>query len=253
MQLREPVPGFDGAINFLLAPQKVGEGNQSIGTSRHHVMKQRIRVRTHAPAGTQGRIDQRNVILDDDVEFAQRTVDFAVDEKEICRFPCHIRGRRLGLQRAVKCHSLVGDVPGYLIRARQIEPVAGIVRVQFDGASQAVDGRLRIAGNKFKVAPEPMAIVCISRRETYRQLQLRQFLPRREDAGGELFADKKEINAGKKNHAGSELPTSAGCKWNAQNSDPGVRRLRLIRTSITRRNKSLQTAFGCSAFPTGSS
>jgi hypothetical protein len=141
------------------------------------------------------------------VEFAQGAVDIAVDQKKVRRFPRHIGSGRLGLQRAFQCRSLASEIAGYLIRARQIEPIVGIVGVEGDGGPKAANGGLRIAGNQRKVAPEPMAIVGISRRETHRALQRGQLGTRGENASGKLRARKKKIDDGESNQTHRQLPT----------------------------------------------
>ena len=111
------------------------------------------------PASVARAIDvYKRQVLDDDVEFAQGAFDVAVDEKKVGRFPRHIGSGGLGQQRTIQCRSLPGEIPVYLICGRQIEPIVGIVGIERNRGSKAVDGRLRIAGNKCEVASEPVAI-----------------------------------------------------------------------------------------------
>src|SRR5450631_806851 len=208
VQLGEPGPDLDSALGFLFAAQQIEKGYEGIRASRHHVAEQSVCVRTHAPARTQSGIHQRSVVLDDDVEFAQRAVDIAVDEKKVRRFPRDIGSGGLGLQRAIQRCSLARVVPGYLICGGQIEPVAGIVRVESDGGPKTLDGGLRIRGDKREVASQSMAIVRISWREAHRALQRWQLRTRSKQAGRELFAGKENVDTGKEGHTESELPTS---------------------------------------------
>src|SRR5258708_28523283 len=129
------------------------------------------------PAGTQGGIRERNIVLDDDMEFAQGAVDIAIDEKKISCFPRHIGGGGLGLQSAIERRSPACEVPDYLIGGGQIEPITGIVRVESDRRSKALDGGLRISRNKCKVASEPMTGVRIGGREAHGAPQQRQIPP----------------------------------------------------------------------------
>ena len=122
------------------------------------------------------------------MEFAQGAVDIASDEEKVCRLPRHIGSGGLGLQRAIQCRSLAREIASYLIGRGQIQPTVGIVGVERDGGSKAVDRRLRVAGHKRKVASEPMAIVGISRRQTHRAFQRWQLRARSENAGRKLRA-----------------------------------------------------------------
>src|SRR5208282_4568665 len=54
VQLSKPLPGLDGAFGFLLILQECEKVDQGIGAGRHHLEKKSVRVRTHAPAFTQG-------------------------------------------------------------------------------------------------------------------------------------------------------------------------------------------------------
>src|SRR5260370_632794 len=140
-------------------------------------------------------------------EMWKGAVDGAVEEKRVGRVQSHTRRGGLGLQRAIQRNSLAVDVSGYLICGCEIEPIAGLVGIERHSGSKALDGRLRISGNKCKVAPEPMAIVRISRREAHRALQRWQIRTRGEDAGGEFCAGQKQIDAGHNGQTCSELPT----------------------------------------------
>src|SRR5271165_6292568 len=108
----------------------------------------------------------------------------------------------------IECRSLSGDIPGDLIGACEIKPIVGIVWIEGNRGAKVFDSRLRVAGDKGKVAPETVTIVCVTRRKPNCKLQSGQLRTRDEKAGGKLFADEKQVEADEKNHDSSQLPAS---------------------------------------------
>ena len=50
-------------------------------------MEKGVRIGTNPPTRRQGSVREGVIVLDDDAEFTQRTIDVAIDQKEIRRFP----------------------------------------------------------------------------------------------------------------------------------------------------------------------
>ena len=101
------------------------------------------------------------------------------------------------------------DVSGNLICAGQVEPVVGVVGIEFDRRSKALDGGLGIAGDEGLVATESMAVVGVAGREAHGAFAAWIIRGRAAKyAGCKFFAGQKNIDECEKRETGKQLPTA---------------------------------------------
>lgn len=191
------IPRNIGGGDFLLGNQQTQEGKIEIRPLGQSVVEYLISIAAGTPAKLESRVGGIRIVRQNGVEVRESFGYVSLQKEKIGGLPSDMRRHRIGRGGALNGFCLLIGVAGELIGTREIEPVAGLVRIQLYRNLEIANGVIQSRHREREITSEDGGIVRV------RGLQANGFLdiglagPRGKVCGPKRTRGKGQIDRGK--------------------------------------------------------
>ena len=129
MKADQMIPCNIGGGDFLFRNQQTQEGKIQIGSLGQSVIEDLIGIAAGTPAQLKSRVGGIGIVRKYGSEIRKSFGNVSLQKEKIRRLPGNMRRHRIGRGGALNGFRLLIGLACELIGAREIEPVAGLVRI----------------------------------------------------------------------------------------------------------------------------